>query len=124
MTALTHEIKASYAFMERNFFLSRRYWGWEIAFLVYSAAGALSISYIGRQAGDTRLLDRVRAGILAVAPRACLLPLRLPPITGAALLGLEAIGAGPAARHTARLQVARALLPEGRSGSLPGSRPE
>jgi len=55
MTALTHEIKASYAFMERNFFLSRRYWGWELAFLVYSAAGALSISYIGRQAGDTRL---------------------------------------------------------------------
>lgn len=76
------------------------------------------------QAGDTRLVDRVRAGILAVAPRARVLPLRLPPITGAALLGLEAIGAGPAARHTARLQVARALLPEGRSGSLPGSRPE
>jgi hypothetical protein len=76
------------------------------------------------QAGDTRLLDRVRAGILAVAPHARVLPLRLPPITGAALLGLEAIGAGPAARHTARLQVARALLPEGRSGSLPGSRPE
>ena len=44
MTALTHELKASYAFIERNFFLSRRYWGWELAFLVYSAAGALSIS--------------------------------------------------------------------------------
>ena len=42
MSALTHELKASYAFMERNFFLSRRYWGWEVAFLVYSAAGALS----------------------------------------------------------------------------------
>jgi len=55
MTALTHEIKASFAFIERNFYLSRRYWGWEIAFLIYSAAGALSISYIGRQAGDTRL---------------------------------------------------------------------
>ncbi|HXI46882.1 MAG TPA: hypothetical protein VNH13_11320, partial [Candidatus Acidoferrales bacterium] len=55
MALLTHELKASYAFMERNFFLSRRYWGWEVAFLVYSAAGALSISYIGRQAGDTRL---------------------------------------------------------------------
>ena len=47
MTALTHELKASYAFIERNFFLSRRYWGWEIAFLVYSAAGALAISFIG-----------------------------------------------------------------------------
>jgi hypothetical protein len=27
MTALAHELKASYAFIERNFFLSRRYWG-------------------------------------------------------------------------------------------------
>ena len=53
---LTHELKASYAFIERNFFLSRRYWGWELAFLVYSAAGALSISLIGAEAGDPRLL--------------------------------------------------------------------
>ena len=53
---LTHELKASYAFVERNFNLSRRYWGWEIAFLVYSAAGALSISFIGAQLGDARLL--------------------------------------------------------------------
>ncbi len=56
MTLLTHELKASYAFVERNFNLSRRYWGWEIAFLVYSAAGALSISFIGAQLGDARLL--------------------------------------------------------------------
>ena len=56
MTMLTHELKASYAFVERNFNLSRRYWGWEIAFLVYSAAGALSISFIGAQLGDARLL--------------------------------------------------------------------
>ena len=64
MTALTHEIKASYAFMERNFFLSRRYWGWEIAFLVYSAAGALSISLIGAQAGDPRLLLTLMVGAI------------------------------------------------------------
>ena len=56
MTALAHEIRASYAFVERNFFLTRRYWGWEIAFLVYSVAGALSISLIGASLGDTRLL--------------------------------------------------------------------
>jgi len=56
MTMLTHELKASYAFVERNFNLSRRYWGWEIAFLVYSAACALSISFIGAQLGDARLL--------------------------------------------------------------------
>ena len=64
MTALTHEIKASYAFMERNFFLSRRYWGWEIAFLVYSAAGALSISLIGAQQADPRLLLTLLVGAI------------------------------------------------------------
>ena len=50
------EMKASYAFVERNFFLTRRYWGWELAFLVYSVAGALSISLIGAASGDDRLL--------------------------------------------------------------------
>lgn len=64
MTVLTHELKASYAFIERNFFLSRRYWGWEIAFLVYSAAGALSISLIGAQAGDPRLLLTLMVGAI------------------------------------------------------------
>src|SRR5437763_15778811 len=63
-TALNHELKASYAFMERNFFLSRRYWGWEVAFLVYSAAGALSISFIGAQAGDPRLLLTLMVGAI------------------------------------------------------------
>jgi ABC-2 type transport system permease protein len=64
MSALTHELKASYAFMERNFFLSRRYWGWEVAFLVYSAAGALSVSFIGAQAGDPRLLLTLIVGAI------------------------------------------------------------
>jgi ABC-2 type transport system permease protein len=50
------EMRASYAFVERNFFLTRRYWGWELAFLVYSVAGALSISLIGAASGDDRLL--------------------------------------------------------------------
>lgn len=64
MTLLTHELKASYAFIERNFFLTRRYWGWEIAFLVYSAAGALSISLIGANAGDPRLLLTLMVGAI------------------------------------------------------------
>ena len=64
MTLLTHELKASYAFVERNFFLTRRYWGWEIAFLVYSVAGALSITLIGAAAGDTRLLLTLMIGAI------------------------------------------------------------
>jgi ABC-2 type transport system permease protein len=56
LTLLAQELRASYAFVERNFFLTRRYWGWEVAFLIYSVAGALSISLIGAAAGDGRLL--------------------------------------------------------------------
>jgi ABC-2 type transport system permease protein len=64
VTALAHEIRASYAFVERNFFLTRRYWGWEVAFLVYSAAGALSVSLIGASLGDPRLLLSLVVGAI------------------------------------------------------------
>src|SRR6476619_5856887 len=64
MTTFAHELKASYAFMERNFFLTRRYWGWEIAFLVYSVAGALSISLIGADQGSPRLLLTLMVGAI------------------------------------------------------------
>ena len=50
------ELKASYAFVERNLNLSKRYWGWEVAWLVYAAAGALSVSLIGAEVGDRRLI--------------------------------------------------------------------
>jgi ABC-2 type transport system permease protein len=62
MTVLAHELRASYAFVERNFFLTRRYWGWEIAFLIYSVAGALSISLIGAQLADRRLVFYLMIG--------------------------------------------------------------
>ena len=64
MTAVAHELKASYAFIERNFFLSRRYWGWELAFLVYSVAGALSISLIGADQGSPTLLLTLMVGAI------------------------------------------------------------
>ena len=64
MALLTHELRASYAFIERNFFLTRRYWGWELAFLVYSVAGALSVSLIGAAAQDDRLLLTLMIGAI------------------------------------------------------------
>jgi ABC-2 type transport system permease protein len=64
LTVLTHELRASYAFVERNFFLTRRYWGWELAFLVYSVAGALSISLIGAQAGSAELILMLMIGAI------------------------------------------------------------
>jgi ABC-2 type transport system permease protein len=64
MFSVGHELKASYAFIERNFFLTRRYWGWEVAFLVYSVAGALSISLIGADQGSNRLLLMLMVGAI------------------------------------------------------------
>jgi ABC-2 type transport system permease protein len=61
---LRHELRASYAFIERNFFLSRRYWGWEIAFLVYSVAGALSIALIGADQNSRPLLLKLMIGAI------------------------------------------------------------
>ncbi len=64
MSLVAHELKASYAFIERNFNLTRRYWGWEVAFLVYSVAGALSISLIGADQGSPRLLLTLMVGAI------------------------------------------------------------
>jgi ABC-2 type transport system permease protein len=56
LTVLTREARASYAFVERNFNLTKRYLGWEVAFLAYAVAGALSVSLIGESVGSRRLL--------------------------------------------------------------------
>ena len=64
MTIVAHELKASFAFIERNFNLTRRYWGWEVAFLVYSVAGALSISLIGASQGNEELLLSLMIGAI------------------------------------------------------------
>jgi len=52
MMQIAHEIKASYAFVERNFNLVKRYWGWEVVWMVYSIVNALSITFIGRASGE------------------------------------------------------------------------
>jgi ABC-2 type transport system permease protein len=55
MALLTRELTASFAFIERNFFLTRRYWGWEIAWLIYATTSALSIAFIGVEQDDQHL---------------------------------------------------------------------
>ncbi|MBA2253832.1 MAG: ABC transporter permease [Chloroflexi bacterium] len=64
MTVMTRELKASYAFVARNWHLTKRYWGWEAAFLVYAVAGALSITLIGKDQGDDRLLFYLMIGAI------------------------------------------------------------
>ena len=47
MTTLTNEFRATYAFMERNANLVKRYWTWELVWITYSIANSLSVSFIG-----------------------------------------------------------------------------
>jgi ABC-2 type transport system permease protein len=63
MTQFIVQMRASYGFIERNFNLVRRYWGWEVVWLAYSIANALAITFIGAgmeaisgQAVDTEYL--------------------------------------------------------------------
>lgn len=46
--SIFRETKASYAFVERNINLVKRYWGWEVVFLLYSIVNALSITFIAK----------------------------------------------------------------------------
>jgi ABC-2 type transport system permease protein len=62
MTVLTRELKQSYAFVERNFNLSKRYWGWEVAFMVYSVAGALAVTLICLDQDSSRLILSLMIG--------------------------------------------------------------
>ncbi|MDH5606306.1 MAG: ABC transporter permease [Anaerolineae bacterium] len=47
MTQAIQNIQATYAFVERNANLVKRYWAWELVWLTYSLANSLSVSYIG-----------------------------------------------------------------------------
>ena len=47
MSTAAHQLRASYAFVERNFNLIKRYWTWELVWLVYSTADCMAVSFIG-----------------------------------------------------------------------------
>jgi ABC-2 type transport system permease protein len=64
MTLMARELKASFAFIERNLNLNKRYWGWELAWLVYGVAGALSITLIGKDQENARLLLTLMIGAI------------------------------------------------------------
>ncbi|GHO91476.1 multidrug ABC transporter permease [Reticulibacter mediterranei] len=50
MSFLMHQGRATYAFFERNWNLTKRYWAWEVVWLVYNIVNALSVTYIGAAA--------------------------------------------------------------------------
>ncbi|MGD8793804.1 MAG: hypothetical protein PVF47_14730 [Anaerolineae bacterium] len=47
MTQLVAQMRALYGFIEWNFHLVRRYWGWEVVALAHSIANAPAITFIG-----------------------------------------------------------------------------
>jgi ABC-2 type transport system permease protein len=46
------QMRASFAFVERNINLIKRYWTWELVWLVYSTADSLAVSFIGLGMGQ------------------------------------------------------------------------
>jgi len=50
MSSLMHQGRATYAFFERNWNLTKRYWAWEVVWLFYNVANGLSVMYIGLSA--------------------------------------------------------------------------
>ena len=63
MPAFIREMRGAYAFVERNVNLIKRYWGWEVVWLIYSLVNSLAVTYIGAgmerisgQALDTQYL--------------------------------------------------------------------
>ncbi|MEO8953058.1 MAG: ABC transporter permease [Ktedonobacteraceae bacterium] len=51
MSSMMHQARASYAFFERNWNITKRYWAWELVWLVYLIVNAMSVTYIGAAAG-------------------------------------------------------------------------
>src|SRR6266508_953700 len=49
---LGREIRAAYAFVERNANLIKRYWAWELVWLAYSIVSALAVTLIGRASSE------------------------------------------------------------------------
>src|SRR5436305_1548208 len=56
MSTLMHQGRATYAFFERNWNLTKRYWGWELVWFVYNAINALSVTLISK---NTSMLGKV-----------------------------------------------------------------
>jgi hypothetical protein len=97
LEGLADELATMAAAMIRRVGLARR------AFDVVLAGGVF-------QNHDDAFLAGLDAAVRAVAPQARLAPLHSPPLVGAALLGLDRIGAGVQRAAEARLREACARL--------------
>ena len=53
MSLAYYELKASYAFVERNINLVKRYWGWELVWMLYTIANSLAVVLIAKGVNDS-----------------------------------------------------------------------
>jgi ABC-2 type transport system permease protein len=51
----------AWAFIERQTNLWKRYWAWELVWLVYGAVNTLAVTFIANQVGDSGVIDRAEA---------------------------------------------------------------
>ena len=64
---INREFRRSFALVERNFNLIKRYLGWEIVFLIYTIVNTLTIAFIGLSpdgSGQDRVLYLVVGALL------------------------------------------------------------
>jgi len=51
----------AWAFIERQTNLWKRYWAWELVWLVYGAGNTLAVTFIANQVGESGVIDRAEA---------------------------------------------------------------
>lgn len=66
MSSLMHASRASYAFFERNWNLTKRYWGWELVWFVYNAINALSVTLISKNTGILGSVNQAQINALTL----------------------------------------------------------
>ncbi len=66
MSSLMHQGRASYAFFERNWNLTKRYWGWELVWLFYNAINALSVTLISKNTQVLGSMDQAKIDSLTL----------------------------------------------------------
>src|SRR5688500_16609539 len=52
MQTVRLELLQSYAFIARNFNLTKRYWGWEVVWTMYAIANSLAVTFIAVGSGE------------------------------------------------------------------------
>ena len=63
MASVARELGASYAFGERNVNLIKRYWGWEVVWIMYTIANSLAVVFIAQSvnsAVDETVLSKAK----------------------------------------------------------------